>query len=624
MTNGLGKDCMAAIALFGELAKMKMDVYQTLSTFIKYIIYNEKCSYFSVSDIVVYLSEYFDFNIPEIVVKNALSKIPELSLSNRKYSLKQNISIDIDIEKKKDEIERSQTDISSALFEYIQQKAKRSIDQNEKDKISNILYEYLVYDKIPQDYWGKYIHSFIIVNNNNNRLISSLRLIKEGALLYSAFQYTPNEYSTNTWDYETVFYFDTELLFSLYGFNGDLYKKIVIELINLIQAVNKSSKKKIGRNIIQLKYFCEIRTEIDSFFGSAERIVDENRRKFQAKSAMQSIINKCTEPSDIRAKKGMFWAYIDSLNIKCDTSDDYLPEENHKYNLLSLENIQQTADKYSQYSQEEIEMNMSILNKINILRKGKNNSIREAKFFFLTATNLCLNLANEKDEMRNGAVPLASTCEYFIDKIWVKTNRNFANITIKSLDVVARAQIVISSILNLSIDKKIKEVEEKYNSNGITREQAEAALVEIRKIKTNSDQIGKDNIEPILMFTEEGLDAYIDNHDYQLKQAQISENENKKLREESEEKDRKIRQYEEKEAKRVKAKEKRKRILVLVGFTLLACVLLITNYFLTVKQIDNVCLRFLSRVFAVISFVVGILGYFKIDFDKIHGWVRKS
>ncbi|MDR0951360.1 MAG: hypothetical protein LBM18_00325 [Oscillospiraceae bacterium] len=617
------KKCMASIALFGELARKNMDVYQTLAVFIKYVIYTKKYQFFSVSEMVCSLLEYFDFSIPEVVVKNSLRKIPELSLADKIYSRTENITIDIDLEKKKESIENSQDKITNSLFEYIQAKAKRFLNQSEKDRVIKILYEYLINDIILKDYWGKYIHSFIITNEKNLYVIDALRLIKEGALLYSAFQYTPEEYSTNTWSYETVFYFDTEILFSVNGFNGDLYKKIVHELLDLIKAVNTSSKKKIGKDIIQLKYFHETKREIDSFFGYAERIVSGKQRAIQLKPAMRSIINGCNDTSEIREKKGLFWAYISSLGFSYDDEKIYDLDENLKYNLLSIDKIEKTSEIYSNYSQSDIEMNMSVLNKINILRRGKNNSLREAKYFFLTATNLCLNLAKEADGMREGAVPLASTCEFFIDKIWVKINRNFANINIKSLDVVARAQIAISSILNFSIERKVAEVEKKYRSKNISREEADAALVEIRKVNTDSEQIGEENIDPILIFTEEGIDAYIDNHNFQAKQAQDVAERNKELLEGIKQKEEIIKQLEEEKYAEQSKRKKRTRILKSVGFIVLTVIILTANYFINKRQVDNDILTGIFSTLAFVSALVGILGFFGVDYRNLVSKIKK-
>jgi hypothetical protein len=73
----LGKKCMASIAVFGELAKKNMDVYDTLAEFIRYCIREKKLHSFSIHDIKQRLISEFDFTVPDPIIRNGLKRIKE-------------------------------------------------------------------------------------------------------------------------------------------------------------------------------------------------------------------------------------------------------------------------------------------------------------------------------------------------------------------------------------------------------------------------------------------------------------------------------------------------------------------------------------------------------------------
>ena len=629
MKLNLGKRCLAAIALFGEFVKKNFDVYMTLSIFIKYIIYDKKLKSFSTFDITRFLFSYFEFSVPEIVVSNALKRIPELMLANKLYTVKKSIVIEVNIAEEKKNKENNYKFIIDQLIDFVQQKIKRSLGQGEIEKINNILFEYLIHDNIAQDYFGKYVASFIVEKKQNNLIVEGLNIIKEGVLLYSAFQYTPEEYSNNTWNTELVLYFDTELLFSLYGYNGELYQKIVKELLDLIQSINKSSLKKTNKKIIHLRYFVEIESEINSFFNTAERNIINNKNMFQTKIAMRNIMNGCNDISEIREKKGIFWAKIHIFEFECDHSD-YFEEKYNQFNILNSDKIRETIDNYDDYSQDEIEMNMNILNKINILRSGRNDTLRNAKYVFLTATKLCLDIARQSSGLREGAVPFSSTCEYFTNMLWIKINRNFASINIKSIDIVARAQIVVASLMNIAIDKKVREVQKRFDNGQVTREEADAVLSEIRKYRDDNITINEDSIERIVVFTEEGIDTYIDNFNYQInkthqltEQNTILSNENSKLINSNDKKDAKIKEYEEKEKNRLVRRFRFFYILKTILLFIFSLGFICLSIYISSIEINVPNINYLLSAIGLIGTILGILRFFGLDFKTIKGKILK-
>jgi len=449
--------------------------------------------------------------------------------------------------------------------------------------------------------------------------VDALNSIKEGVLIYSAFQYTPEEYSNETWTDELVLYFDTKLLFSIYGFNGELFKNTILELMELIKAINEHSIKRQGNKIIKLMYFSEIKKEVDYYFKSAQDILERNIDPFVYKSAMISILNCCSNITDVIEKQSLFYSKLNFLGFECDDYDYFQEERNYKFNLLSDEMIKNFAKVYNHYNIQDIEENAKFLNKINILRRGKSNTIKTAKYFFLTATNLCLNLASS--HLREMAVPLASTVGFFTEKMWIKTNRNFAQIGINNFNVVTKAQVIIKSMLNISIQSVFHETEKKYKMKEINIDQANSVLTELKRYRnTDSNEI-LNSIDEILLFSENSVEKYIDNFNYEKTRTDSVLEENAILKTQLSENKKRLDHFEESEAARKKNIEKiqfhLKTVIIFIfslGFVFLA-------YFFAINR-QNATIQIVLFILGMIGTLFSFLRFFGIDYKKIRSYFK--
>ena len=72
---------------------------------------------------------------------------------------------------------------------------------------------------------------------------------------------------------------DTELLFNIIGYNGELYKNIFInDFLHLVESINNMQRnKKNNKSRIYLKYLTKTKEEINSFFYAAEKIVESGK-----------------------------------------------------------------------------------------------------------------------------------------------------------------------------------------------------------------------------------------------------------------------------------------------------------------------------------------------------------
>jgi len=117
MTDTLvGKKCMASIALFGEFAKKKLDVYATLSIFIQFCLVEKALFCFSTFKIKELLLSEFGFVIPEIVVRNAIKRIPGILQENKEFKLIEKIHLGVEIKTALNKIELNQKNIFSEIY----------------------------------------------------------------------------------------------------------------------------------------------------------------------------------------------------------------------------------------------------------------------------------------------------------------------------------------------------------------------------------------------------------------------------------------------------------------------------------------------------------------------------
>ena len=142
------------------------------------------------------------------------------------------------------------------------------------------------------------------------------------------------------------------MLFSLYGFNGEIYKKLAQDLYDQIKIANAGAQR------ITLRYFSDVKKEIENFFTSAELIVDGKQILFDT-VAMKAIINGCSTSGDVKIKKADFYHKLQySYGIIEDDRASYYEAADDQYNLESMSTDPQQYES------------IKLISNINKLRKG--------------------------------------------------------------------------------------------------------------------------------------------------------------------------------------------------------------------------------------------------------------
>ncbi len=252
---------LASLAVFRELYDVEKDVYGIISTFLNEIIRNECLYSFSLNEITEKLNSIYEFEIPPAVVKTSLTRLKFIEKEKTNYLVSDVSKIRTkSINETQKDIELLNQSIFEKLLTFIEEKVSRKLSTQEKEKISHSFCSFLL-DKSNDDEYIEYITTFILENDKDTSFKKQLNLIREGVIIYTGIKFNNNLSDVGSWNTELTIYLETEILFHLAGFNGELFKNLAMDFISLVREINTKAKKKL----IQLKYFNEVRTEIDVF-----------------------------------------------------------------------------------------------------------------------------------------------------------------------------------------------------------------------------------------------------------------------------------------------------------------------------------------------------------------------
>ena len=183
------------------------------------------------------LTEYFGFNVPDVVIKSSLKTLKYASKNNNTYSVDMSgYSNKEQFSSLKTEAESKYADIINSIIEFV----KETHPDTNKEKVVRAVIAYLISDTPSSDYREE-IAKFIISKENDEELQKFLNAVREGAILYLGINHNMGE--QGSLKHELTLYLDTEILFDLLGYNGSVYET----LANDFSSRTEDSKKKSPR-----------------------------------------------------------------------------------------------------------------------------------------------------------------------------------------------------------------------------------------------------------------------------------------------------------------------------------------------------------------------------------------
>lgn len=497
---------LASVVLFRELYDGDKDIYDVIAELIKAAIFFEKKHAFNTTEAVMLIENTFGFQIPESVVKTVLknrlkNKEQVISFENGIYTLGN--EVEINSSKLSDDLEaiqEKQNRIISDLIGYIEFSSHSNIGDDEKSIITDSFVAYLLDEAVDEKYTD-YISSYIISKQEIDGFTEVLNAVREGFVLYNGVRYTPDLNDMGLWKTELTIYLETEHLFNSGGLNGNLFKQLFDDFYSLVKEINNGGKK-----YITLKYFHECKEEVDGFFYVAEQIFEKKFNLDPSKSAMIRILDNCKSKSDILEKKAKFYSQLKSKRITIEERKDFYDE--HKYNIedkkLITEIRKQVEETGRVFDEDKCIRILKAFSRINYLRKGVNSgAFEKIGFILMSGNNFTRFLAfNPIIKTTGKDIPFATDMDFITNRFWFKLNKGLAKSTNipKSMDVVAKAQVVLSSHINSSISEKFDLMKRNYSEGRITKEDTEYFHHELRSRTTSPENITKDTLEDALAF----------------------------------------------------------------------------------------------------------------------------
>ena len=471
--------------------------YQLLSEFINYIICEKEMYTFTTIEMKNQLGEVFGFNIPEAVVKSASKILPFASREKGVFIVdKEQLKANDKFYELIDIAKNDNNSIISRITQYILEAfPDKKINQND---LTLDLIAFLIEDNYKST--GKYanlISEFVLKHEYDDFVKSGLDAIREGSILYIGINHNINE--TGSLKKQLVLFLDVEVLFSLVGYNGEVYRTLAEDLYNQVRIANQRDKK------VSLRYFYDTKREIENFFGTAESIV-AGKMKLSNKPAMKKIVNGCSTITDVQIKKSDFFHTLQSqYGILQDEENDYYREDLKKYNLES--------DEYSDEAEQE---SWKFISHINKLRKGKKFDYNlDSEYLFVTNTYSTLNASKTQSQIVKEEEKMDFICDFAVtvDKmtniLWYKLGNGFGCKSFpNNVNIILKARLVLASNISTNIDRVYNETMQQHKLGEITDEQLAARIITLRTKPVFPEELEGDNIEDSMNFSSEYLSRY--------------------------------------------------------------------------------------------------------------------
>lgn len=497
---------MASFATLKSLsdAKKYQSPYQILREFISYIILSDSLYSFSAVEMKNRLNSHFCFSIPEAVIKTALKNMPGATLSDSIYDIsKTEVCTDTLFEEKKKESDEYELRIIQLLSEYISVRTGNKMISEET--LSQELAIFLVEDVSSYSTkYSEFIGEFVLKNEQNKEIQEGLNKIREGSILYMGLSHSIRE--TGSITKPLTLYLGTEILFSLAGYNGEIFEQFAIDFFAQVRIANSGKAKKIT-----LHYFSEIKSEIDEFFRTASEIVEGKRHRLLDKPAMKAITDGCHTAADVDVKKSDFYHKLQySFGITEDPQDNYYSEEYFTSNLESFD-YDDEEDK-----RKKKETAVKLISHINKLRNGKRfYSDIESEHIIVTNTRATLLISKELSDSIKATEGLDNICNFAVslDKItsllWYKLGNGFSKNEFPSnVNAALKARIVLSASIARNADREFARIKKEYADGIIDDDQVAARIIMLRNKPVLPEDLQGDDIDEIMDFTPEYLSRY--------------------------------------------------------------------------------------------------------------------
>lgn len=514
---------LAAFAVFRELDKEGKSILEILCAFILDAIKDKELHRFNLNEITTQLNTIYHFQIPEAVINSALQSLVKDKILNYEKYYYGVLTLPASIGGKSHINNKASNYIIDELHIFLEQKTNTDISNGEKQEIEKSFLNFLLDNTVDKEL-SNYFSELILVKKEDEKFMRNLQSIREGIILYTGIQYSPS-FSQSSWKNKLVIYLTMEELFHFSKYNGELYFTLFNDFYKLVGEINKSKK------LIYLRYFQEVKDEIDHFFKVAKEIKLGKKALIPTNEAMGEIVNGCKDVTAIRLKKQQLYSFLETSGIVLDdTKIEILDEENQKYNIIS-------SDLFSEQSDfleiESIERYAKLLNYISIKRKEREeNNFDNVGYILLTENRKINYMAWSKKVKKKGNVPLSTNLQFLTIKLWFRLNKGFGTDSYPtSFNIITKAQLILSSHISDKLNENYQELIKEVEKGKLSEDDIKSVLSEIKQNLRLPEEVKCDDIPDIiaLLTSTDTIDKYIKEHSYIKEKAVQEEIKNSKL-----------------------------------------------------------------------------------------------
>ncbi|MCM1169216.1 MAG: hypothetical protein NC324_04695 [Bacteroides sp.] len=503
---------LASLALFSQLYDEKKDIISVIIDFIEISVIHHKDRTVDHVTLNRYLKDDYGFDIPKVVVENAIRKADFLT---RTPKSKVNYIVDdsklnidrLSCEARIEDINEEVTQVISLLRKNLIDKDFCNIESVSDSDLKRALCTFLI-EEDHSSALSQQIEQFVILNPE---LRPILQKVIQGSIIFMGLSYNSKPLEYTVIESDLVIYLDTELLFFMAGYDGETFQGLFKEFYDVVSEINRLNYAKKGGDLIRLKYFPEIKDEINGYFSTAEAIVSGRKRLDTSRTAMSYIVRSAKNPSDVITMQADFWGLVNKFSIKEEEYEDYYLPKNKKFNIESSELLDSVlGDEIDK------ENNLRFLNYVNIHRGAQTQTeFKKMGYAFLTQTQVALQLSRTIRNSGQTNVPLAFTLGELTTRLWLGLNHGFnPSATLKNFDVIIKAQIALAKRTNQSVEKRYKALME--SSEDYSREEVVSRIAALRlKVPTRPEEMTTDN-DDILQAND--LEAFIENKMCEIQQ----------------------------------------------------------------------------------------------------------
>lgn len=491
---------IAAVVLFRDLHANKMDVYDVLAVFIREIINDRGLSTFSGGEMCDYLVKDYGFDaIPQNVIRICIKRTELVEQRNGIFTvIRKNLK---DVKKDfgscfEEEIAKNEEIIDEAC-KYCEDKIGKKLSKREKEDFTKSFCSFLLNDHA--DLYGAEISGFILsLGEEAQKRIDE---ITEGVMQYAALTYNYDISKIDKLKNEMTIFLDTEALLSFGGFHGEVFKRYIDEMLQLISEINEKTRKKY----ISVKYMDYVKKEIDDIFNSAIFYVEG--KNYYHRDAAENIADGCKTEEDVLEKKANFNARLRNKGILEFPFANRYDEALTGYNLEGNKDLNSILDK--EISEKDIEKGAVRVSDIYKLRNGKHyKNFEEIKYLFVS-DNSKVHYVNNYYKKQFDCYDFVMRSSKLTNILWIKMNKGLSNAPLpSSLRAITRSRVVISGITSAKMKTETEIVKSKIEAGELDKEALYEMISEFKNYAKHPDDITSESIDLNLQYIQSEMKSY--------------------------------------------------------------------------------------------------------------------